>query len=124
MALYLGKEHNFTILEINSDKEGNANNKQANNKSNDTSFIVNGETSIVLKAVQEEASQVKQVIESEFYGFNSELEDLKTTILHTLFHRKELIENGLGPLKGILLSGFSGAGKSAILNEAKRAVCG
>ena len=49
---------------------------------------------------------------------------MKTTILHTLFHRKELIENGLGPLKGILLSGFSGAGKSAILNEAKRVVCG
>lgn len=87
VALYLGKEHNFTVLEINSDKEDNA---KANDK-HETSFIVSGETSIILKAVQEEGPQVKQVIESEFYGFNSELEDLKTTILHTLFHRKELI---------------------------------
>lgn len=88
VALYLGKEHNFAILEINSDKEDHA---KANDKHNETSFIVSGETSIILKAVQEEGPQVKQVIESEFYGFNSELEDLKTTILHTLFHRKELI---------------------------------
>lgn len=49
VALYLGKEHNFTILEINSEKEEN---DKANSKPNETSFIVNGDTSIILKAVQ------------------------------------------------------------------------
>lgn len=51
VALYLGKEHHFTIIEINSDKEEYVNNKQANRSNDNTSFIVNGETSIVLKAI-------------------------------------------------------------------------
>ena len=40
-------------------------------------------------------------------------------MLYSLEQREELIENGLGPLKGILVNGFSGAGKSALLNEVK-----
>lgn len=59
VALYLGKEHNFTILEITSDKGENDN---SNNKANETSFIVSAETSIILKEVQEECPQTKQVI--------------------------------------------------------------
>lgn len=35
----------------------------------------------------------------------------------TLFEREELLSNGLGPLKGILISGFSGTGKSTLIRK-------
>jgi len=45
---------------------------------------------------------------------------LKETINHSLFQSDDLINRGLSPIKGILISGFSGAGKSAILKKIKR----
>jgi SpoVK/Ycf46/Vps4 family AAA+-type ATPase len=35
--------------------------------------------------------------------------------MNSLFHREEFVRNGLGALKGVLISGYSGAGKTAIL---------
>jgi len=45
---------------------------------------------------------------------------LKETINNSLFQTEELLKRGLTPIKGILISGFSGAGKSAILKKIKR----
>lgn len=79
------------------------------------SFLVNNSTVVKLKnAVSFEKQENKEEI-SYFFGYQQELKDLKQSIAHSLFQREELVKNGLGPLKGILISGFSGAGKSALL---------
>jgi ATP-dependent 26S proteasome regulatory subunit len=43
------------------------------------------------------------------------MNNLKSTIVSSLKNRDLFLKNGLGPLKGVLVTGFTGTGKSTIV---------
>ena len=48
---------------------------------------------------------------------SNELKEAKLAIISSIRDREQYLLNGLGPLKGIIISGFSGTGKSTLVKN-------